>query len=92
MEIKIKIFFRKNLKMSPQKLAAQCGHAALGLQPIKHDSIAVLQASDKKFYEIIETLERQGTRHHVVTDAGRTELEPGTQTCLAYAVLEDRDE
>jgi len=81
---RIKVLYRKNLKMSPGKLAAQTGHAVLGLQPIVDTSIVVLEASDKKFFEKIEQLESEGEKHHVVCDAGRTEVEPGTQTCVAF--------
>lgn len=82
--MRIKVFYRKNLKMSSGKLAAQTGHAVLGLQPIKHESIVVLEASDKKFFELVKELQTKGIRHHVVTDAGYTEVEPGTNTCVAY--------
>lgn len=71
--------------MSPGKLAAQTAHAVLGLQPVDyHHSVVVLEASDKKFFEKVEELKRNGIRHHVVTDAGLTEVAPGTNTCLAW--------
>lgn len=82
--MKIKIFYRKNLKMTPGKLAAQACHAALGLAPKNHSSVVVLTASDLKFFELIKSLKQQQIKHHVVTDAGYTELAPGTQTCVAY--------
>lgn len=82
---KIKVFYRRNLKMTPGKLAAQSCHAVLGLSPEDYgDTVVVLTASDAKFFELIDTLKQKGIKHHVVTDAGRTELEPGTQTCVAY--------
>lgn len=84
MDCRIKVYYRKNLKMSPGKLAAQTGHAVLGLQPIEHHSIVVLEASDKKFFEILEDLKIRGAKYHVVTDAGYTEVAPGTNTCLAF--------
>lgn len=71
--------------MTPGKLAAQTGHAVLGLQPVyNYAAIVVLEASDKKFFEKVEELKQNGIRHHVVTDAGFTEVEPGTNTCLAF--------
>ena len=83
--MKIKILYRKNLKMSPGKLSAQTGHAVLGLQPVdNYTAIIVLEASDKKFFEKIEELKQNKIRHHVVTDAGLTEVESGTNTCLAF--------
>lgn len=83
-EKRIKIFFRKNLKMTAKKLAAQCVHAGLGLKLPEHDSVVVLEASDKKFFEIIEDLKQRGKKHHIVIDAGRTEVPPDTQTCVAF--------
>jgi len=75
--------------MTPGKLAAQTGHAVLGLQPVdSYTAIVVLAASDKKFFEKAEELKRNGIRYHVVTDAGLTEVEPGTNTCLAYIIEE----
>lgn len=83
--MKIKVLYRKNLKMTPGKLAAQTGHAVLGLQPVdNYTAIVVLEASDKKFFEKVEELKGTNTKHHIVTDAGRTEVEPGTNTCLAF--------
>ena len=70
--------------MTAGKLAAQTGHAVLGLQPVDHTSIVVLSSSDKKFFEKVEELKDENIKHHVVTDAGRTEVEPGTNTCLAF--------
>jgi PTH2 family peptidyl-tRNA hydrolase len=81
---RIKVLYRKNLKMSPGKLAAQTGHAVLGLQSIVDTSIVVLEASDRKFFEKLEELKVGGKEHHAVCDAGRTEVEPGTITCVAF--------
>jgi peptidyl-tRNA hydrolase, PTH2 family len=87
---RIKILARKNLRMSDGKLAAQCVHAALGLYklaPERHHSCIVLQVSDKKFEEAIVALSQRlpdlSAPFYVVTDAGYTEVESGTQTSLA---------
>lgn len=78
----IKIYYRRNLNMSPGKLAAQSVHAALGLKDVDAmDSVVVLEASDKKFAEI---LANHLTDSYVVSDAGYTELPTGTKTCLAF--------
>jgi peptidyl-tRNA hydrolase len=78
--MKLKILYRKNLKMSPGKIAAQCVHAATGLH---HDdygmSVVVLAVSDKKFQDL-----PPGSGCFLVRDAGHTEVEPGTPTCIAY--------
>lgn len=86
--MKIKILYRKNLKMSPGKLAAQAVHAALGLAEIHEEaadpmmSVVVLGVSDTKFDEA--QIEHLG---YVVEDAGFTEVAPGTETCFAFIEL-----
>lgn len=82
MERRLKILYRKNLKMSPGKIAAQAVHASAA---IGHDkplmSVVVLGVSDRKFSE---HLVRSDIRPHVVLDAGYTEVPPGTETCMAF--------
>ena len=84
---RIKILARKNLKMSPGKLAAQAVHAALALTSLEKldplQSVVVLEVTDRKFNEKINGEGKLA----VVRDAGYTEVEPGTITCLAF--LED---
>ena len=81
--MKIKILWRTNLNMSRGKLAAQAVHAALGLATLVEldpmAAVVVLGATNNDFKEAKE-------KHTcwVVRDAGRTEVEPGTETCLAF--------
>ena len=78
--MKVKVIYRKNLKLTPAKLAAQVAHAVLGLNiddPLC--SIIVLQASDKKFFEQIKK-----EKCYVQVDAGLTEVEAGTETVAAW--------
>jgi peptidyl-tRNA hydrolase len=94
---RVKVLYRKNLKMSADKQSAQAVHAALGLYKLQaqdHHSCIVLGISDRKFeekkIELAETHPPSDPEsdlcrpHYVVTDAGYTEVEPGTQTCLAF--------
>ena len=78
--MRIKVIYKKNLKMSEGKVAAQVSHAVknLGLTPIDCD-IIVLKVSDKKFDELI--LEKDC---YIQTDKGLTEVESGTQTAAAW--------
>jgi len=80
---KIKLLVRRNLKMTDNKLAAQCVHAAIGLykkDPQDHWKCVVLDASDKKFDEAKE----KHPEAYVVTDAGYTEVPAGSETVLAW--------
>ena len=80
---KIKMLPRRNLKMTDNKLAAQCVHAALGLHkkdPQEHWRVVVLDASDKKF----EEAKAAHPEAYVVTDAGYTEVPAGPETVMAW--------
>ena len=83
---RIKVYYRRSLEMSSDKLAAQVAHAVLGIVrnsgPVAPDSsIIVLEASDRKFNEM-QSL--SAVPFFVQIDLGITELEPGTPTCLAF--------
>ena len=81
----IKCIYRKNLKMSPGKLAAQVGHVVANLTKITDNApvkIVVLEASDKKFNE--KALDLEGTVHYIQADAGFTEVAPGIETVLGW--------
>jgi peptidyl-tRNA hydrolase len=78
--MRLRIIYRKNLKMSPGKLAAQAVHAAIGIGGVEYKmNVVVLGVSDKKFNEIAIK-----EKAFLVRDAGHTELESGTLTCAAY--------
>lgn len=89
--MRIKVLYRKNLKMSEGKLAAQVAHAVKNLQmtlpgastPIDSD-IIVLTASDKKFTETVEMLKHEGYEYFVQIDKGLTEIPTGTMTTVAW--------
>jgi peptidyl-tRNA hydrolase len=89
--MRLKILARKNLKMTPGKLAAQSVHAALGLalkaQLEAAMPVVVLEVSDKKFQEAVAANECS----YVVHDAGYTEVPHGTQTCVAFFEEDPRE-
>lgn len=79
----LKLLVRRNLKMTDNKLGAQCVHAALGLykrNPQDHWKCIVLDASDKKFDEA----KHAHPDGYVVRDAGFTEVPAGTETVMAW--------
>lgn len=90
--MRIKVLYRKNLKMSPGKLAAQSVHAALGLAKMFPEagdpmhSVVVLEASDKKFEEA-----KPNADTYLVKDLGLTEVTPGTETVLAILERDNPD-
>lgn len=78
--MKIKVYYKKNLKMDVGKIASQVAHAVknLGETPVDCD-IVVLMASNKKFEEIKEKY-----KCYVQVDKGLTQVPVGTETALAY--------
>ena len=78
--MRIKAIYRKNLKMSEGKVAAQVAHAVIGLGATDpRCTIVVLGVSDKKFRELIQ---REGAYCHA--DLGYTEVPQGEETCAAW--------
>lgn len=77
--MKIKVVYRRNLKMSEPKVAAQVAHAVIGLGVTDQTcTIVTLPVSDKKFFEFIENEDC-----FVQEDFGYTEIEEGTKTAAA---------
>lgn len=93
-EYKQVILVRADLKMSKGKMAAQVSHASVDALLKSHkDDIAewraegmkkvVLKVKDEKellYYK--KKADDSGLVCALIVDAGRTELEPGTTTCL----------
>ncbi len=89
------IILRTDIKMSDGKKIAQACHASLeSLEKADNDTIqewkqqgqkkVVLQVgSEQELTDLRRKVDRNGLPSHLVTDAGETELEPGTITCLA---------
>ena len=96
-DYKMVIVTRKNLELSPGKLAVQVAHAAVAcsLDTKKENSKwfnkwqnegakkAVLKVeSEKDFYPLKEKANDLKIVSHIISDAGLTEIPPGTKTVL----------
>ena len=89
---------RTDLKMSSGKVAAQAGHATLGAYKaaLKRNEgdvkawsrtgqakVALKVASLEELRALAEAAERAGLVNYIVVDAGRTQIEEGSETVLA---------
>jgi len=97
MEYKMVIAVRIDLKLSPGKMAAQVAHAAVNCamvakkkNPIGYrrwydegqKKVVVRVANLRDLMEVKMSAESAGLISSLITDAGHTELPPGTTTCL----------
>lgn len=96
-EYKQVLVFRKDLRMSKGKIAAQAGHAAVAAAQdayVHHKiwweewlyegqrKIAVKVPSEKELEELEEAAEDLDLPHALIVDRGLTEIPEGTVTCL----------
>ena len=88
------ILVREDLKLPKGKLAAQCSHASVDTI-LKSDrkivdlwkreggkKVVLKVKDDKELFKYKQMAEDDGIKTALITDAGRTVLEPGTITCL----------
>ena len=91
----ITIYYRKNLKLTPQKLASACSHVSASLldqwkeQATCYEHyypedtvIKVLMASDRRFNTYVEYNNHEISHLHV--DKGLTEVEPDTPIAFGF--------
>jgi len=97
------ILVRKDIKMSKGKTAAQVAHAAVEavlkssssmvskwrLQGMKKITLKV--QSEKELYKYMQIAKDYGLITGLIRDAGKTELEPGTVTCLAIGPDKEKE-
>ncbi len=95
------IVVRSDVKMSPGKLAAQVAHASLeAYKKARKDDVSdweleggkkvVLKAAgDKELSELLAKARAEHLPCALITDAGHTELPPGTVTTLGIGPAED---
>ncbi len=105
-EYKVVVLVRSDLKMSKGKAAAQACHAAVSCalasqkkHPLEFSAwnsagqkITVLKVdSERDLFEFKAIAEQQRITCSLVCDAGRTEIEPGTYTCLGIGPRKQSD-
>jgi PTH2 family peptidyl-tRNA hydrolase len=103
-EYKMVIVTRKDLNLSPGKLAAQVAHAAVtcALETKRINSrwftkwqneggkkAVVKVDSEKDFYPLKETAKELDIFAYIVEDAGHTEIPAGTKTVLGIGPAPD---
>ncbi len=106
MEYKLAIVVRKDIKISPGKMAAQVAHAsvacAMRAKSSKRDIYEdwMREGQRKVVLKVesladLEKLEREaastGLITEKITDAGLTEIPPGTVTCLGIGPSRESD-
>jgi PTH2 family peptidyl-tRNA hydrolase len=89
------IVARTDIGMGTGKLAAQVAHASLSAyedadaktrrawKGSGQKKIVLKGESEQQLFELADRAGREGLPHAIIRDAGHTQLEPGTVTCLA---------
>jgi PTH2 family peptidyl-tRNA hydrolase len=106
MEFKLVVVVRADLKLKPGKMAAQVAHASVNCAFAckKSDNKwfkkwydggqrkVVLKAQDLETLREFQHKARQSMiPHSLITDAGLTEVPPGTVTCLGIGPAPEKD-
>jgi len=97
--MKLVILMRTDIKMGKGKMIAQAIHAAVGATSKRNwkylkwrltgEKVVVLKADIETINKKIKQCKKQGIRTYEVIDAGRTQVKPGTKTCVAIGPDDD---
>jgi PTH2 family peptidyl-tRNA hydrolase len=100
------IVVRADLKMGKGKLAAQSSHASLSAyNKVRKNNPEIARAwesegqkkivlkvnSESELYEFFQKGKDAGIPCELIRDAGHTQLEPGTVTCLAAGPWDEKE-
>lgn len=95
---KMVLLVRRDLEMGKGKTGAQCAHAAVGLykslrrskderlkewEAVGATKVALRVSDERELLAVAEAARRAGLPHHVVVDAGRTQVAAGSRTVLS---------
>jgi len=100
MSFKQAIVVDQDLDLSKGKMAAQVAHASLGAYRETSSDIqdswerqgekkVILAAGENKLQDLLRQAQRNKIPAHIVKDAGRTEIKPGTITALGLGPEKD---
>ncbi|MHA1832288.1 MAG: peptidyl-tRNA hydrolase Pth2 [Candidatus Helarchaeota archaeon] len=97
------IVVREDLKLSPGKLAAQVAHASIGswrkagrlaksLWRLEGEKKVVLKVKNKnELLELTKKAKKLKLPHVLIRDAGLTEIQGGTVTCLGIGPAKEKN-
>ena len=98
-DLVIYILVRSDLKMGKGKIGGQCGHAVQGLllqcpKPLfitynnySSTKIVVKVSDDEELNQFTVLCRDKGLPYCLVTDAGKTQVDPGTKTVLGIGPI-----
>lgn len=100
MSLKQAIIVDEDLDLSKGKMAAQVAHASLGTYRKASSDMkdkwerqgekkVILALGENDLRDLLRKAERNKIPAHIVKDAGRTEIKPGTETALGLGPDED---
>ncbi len=102
MSHKLVVLVRQDLKLPKGKLAVQVAHASVECA-LKTDrrlvdawrreggkKVVLKVAGEKELLRFKEFADGSGLKNALITDAGKTTVEPGTVTCLGIGPDEDK--
>lgn len=97
------IIMRTDLKMGKGKIAAQACHASLNCYKNADKSrlrawelsgqkkVVLKVSSEKELLELNSIVKETNLPHSLITDAGHTQIEPSTRTCLGIGPGSDEE-
>ena len=95
MNYKQAIVVRTDIGMGQGKMAAQVAHAALSAYEDANaktrkawkgggqKKVVLKGSGETELFQLADAAEREGLPNAIIRDAGHTQLDPGTVTCLA---------
>lgn len=102
-EYKQVMVLRKDLELSKGKTAAQCAHASLEAfhsanpgqkkkwQESGQKKVVLYSKNESELIALAQKARKLNLPFSIIKDAGRTEIEPGTVTCVGIGPASEKD-